>query len=125
MDTKRALGLVIQSERKARGLSQEALAEAVGVAIKTIGNWERGITVPKGKKREALLAVLAIPEERLLALAAEIRRDVAPRPKGRRTDERHPDLHDETFEREIRDLSSRLESVLRSLFYRRETRLPT
>ena len=48
-------GAQIRAAREARGWTQEQLATAVGVGHRTVGNWERGATVPKnrmGKLRE-------------------------------------------------------------------------
>ena len=39
----------IRDEREARGWTQEQLAQRVGVGARTIGNWERGETVPKNR----------------------------------------------------------------------------
>jgi transcriptional regulator with XRE-family HTH domain len=36
----------IRRLREARGLTQQQLAAAIGVGMRTIGNWERGETVP-------------------------------------------------------------------------------
>ena len=45
------LGSLICSRRKARGLTQEQLAEAVGVARQTVSKWETGETAPRKKTR--------------------------------------------------------------------------
>lgn len=42
-------GSDIRDARNRAGMSQEALAEAVGVTLRTIGNWERSATVPRNK----------------------------------------------------------------------------
>lgn len=42
-------GADIRRLREARGLTQEALAQEIGVGQRTIGNWERGETVPKNR----------------------------------------------------------------------------
>lgn len=50
-------GTQIRSAREARGWTQEQLAARIGVGGRTVGNWERGETVPKnrmGKLREVL-----------------------------------------------------------------------
>lgn len=53
------LGDKIRSAREAAGMSQEALAKAVDVSPRTIGNWERGESSPRSKlgALERLLAV--------------------------------------------------------------------
>lgn len=48
-------GNEIRELREARGLTQQQLAQAIGVGGRTVGNWERGETVPlnrMGKLRE-------------------------------------------------------------------------
>ncbi|MFE3327717.1 sigma factor-like helix-turn-helix DNA-binding protein [Streptomyces sp. NPDC059176] len=52
--------------REAKSLSEQQVAEAVGVTRATIRNWETGRTTPRGRKREAygkLLASLAADRE--------------------------------------------------------------
>lgn len=39
----------IRRAREDKGLTQEQLAEAVGVSQRTIGNWERGASVPRNR----------------------------------------------------------------------------
>lgn len=36
----------IRRLRESRGLTQQQLAQALGVGMRTVGNWERGETVP-------------------------------------------------------------------------------
>jgi len=42
-------GTDIRQARQAAGMSQAALARAVGVSMRSIGNYERGDTVPRNK----------------------------------------------------------------------------
>jgi len=42
-------GQQIKTARNRAGLTQQALADALGVTLRTIGNWERGATVPRDK----------------------------------------------------------------------------
>lgn len=42
-------GARIRALREARGLTQEQLASALGVGQRTIGNWERGDTIPRNR----------------------------------------------------------------------------
>lgn len=46
--------------RRAVGLSQEALAEAVGVSPKSVGRWERGEAAPYDRQRPALAQALQV-----------------------------------------------------------------
>lgn len=55
----------IQSIRKSKGLSQEALAEEAGVSLRTIQRVEQGDTVPRGYTLQALAAALGVPLEAL------------------------------------------------------------
>lgn len=42
-------GSEIRALRESRGLTQEQLAQALDVGPRTIGNWERGETVPRNR----------------------------------------------------------------------------
>lgn len=51
------LGRRIKAARERMEWTQQQLGEAVGVGLKTVGNWERGATVPRnrlGKLEEVL-----------------------------------------------------------------------
>ena len=50
----------IYSLRKERGLSQERLAEAVGVSRQTVSKWERGAAEPELEKLRALAEVFGV-----------------------------------------------------------------
>ena len=65
------LGSLICSRRKARGLTQEQLAEAVGVARQTASKWETGETVPDAESLGKLASVLGFPVDRALGLEPE------------------------------------------------------
>lgn len=52
--------------RKAMGLSQEQLAEAIGVTQTTVSHWERGFVKPRAKHIKMLSDVLGIPGLELL-----------------------------------------------------------
>ncbi len=53
-----SLGNKIENLRKAKGISQEKLAELVGVSRQTIYNWETNTIVPNAEKIATLSAVL-------------------------------------------------------------------
>jgi transcriptional regulator with XRE-family HTH domain len=42
------LGAAIRAARERRGLSQDELAVALNVSLRTVGNWERSETSPRG-----------------------------------------------------------------------------
>ena len=54
-------GTNLRNQRKARGLTQEALAERVEVSIETIGKIERGVAAPSFATAEKIAAALDIP----------------------------------------------------------------
>ena len=65
------LGSLICSRRKERGLTQEQLAEAVGVARQTVSKWETGETVPDAESLGKLASVLGFSVDRALGLEPE------------------------------------------------------
>ena len=65
------LGSLICSRRKARGLTQEQLTEAVGVARQTVSKWETGETVPDAESLGKLASVLGFSVDRALGLEPE------------------------------------------------------
>lgn len=58
-------GAVIASRRRALGLSQRALACALGVHVSTISRWERARHRPCGQNRAKLMARLSLVQPRL------------------------------------------------------------
>ncbi len=60
------LGQNIQSARKAKGLSQEALAEKVGVSRQALGKWEKDTALPGLDNLQALAAELGVGVDALL-----------------------------------------------------------
>ena len=60
------LGESIQTARKAKGLSQEALAEQVGVSRQALGKWEKDTALPSLDNLQALAAVLDVSVDVLL-----------------------------------------------------------
>ncbi|MEU0794882.1 helix-turn-helix transcriptional regulator [Amycolatopsis sp. NPDC005961] len=57
--------------RRAAGYTQERLAEALAVDVKTVGNWESGKTEPLPYKRPKLARLLDITADQLEALLVE------------------------------------------------------
>ena len=54
------LGQNIQNARRAQGLSQEALAEKIGVSRQALGKWEKDTALPGLDNLQALAAALGI-----------------------------------------------------------------
>src|SRR5215470_7607936 len=62
----------LAQRRKAVGLSQEALAEVVGVDRSTVVRWERADTEPQPWHRPHLARALKVSIEELAALLADV-----------------------------------------------------
>ena len=60
------LGQNIQAARKSRGMSQEALAEKVGVSRQALGKWEKDAALPGVDNLQALAGALGVGVETLL-----------------------------------------------------------
>jgi putative transcriptional regulator len=65
------LANTLKAERERLGLTQAALAEAVGVSRKTINTVENGVFVPSTVLALKLAAALERPVEALFVLAAD------------------------------------------------------
>ena len=61
MNTKQDIGTKIMTRRKELKLSQEELADMVGVARQAVSAWERNFFVPKGKSLMVLSRALKAP----------------------------------------------------------------
>lgn len=58
------LGQIIRAKRKARGWSQDELADEVKVTVVTVSRWERNKSFPRGDDiRLALIEALGLPEK--------------------------------------------------------------
>jgi len=67
------LGEQIRSAREAKNLSQEALAEHLGVSRQAVSKWENGTAVPQGANMAALIEILEL----------DVKKDEpAPNPRG-------------------------------------------
>lgn len=60
------LGQNIQNARRAQGLSQEALAEKIGISRQALGKWEKDTALPGLDNLQALAAALGIGVDALL-----------------------------------------------------------
>ena len=65
------LGQNIQTARKAKGMSQEALAEKIGVSRQALGKWEKDTALPGLDNLQALAAELGTGADALLGAQAE------------------------------------------------------
>lgn len=64
------LGQNIQTARKAKGISQEALAEKIGVSRQALGKWEKDTALPGVDNLQALAQELGVSVDALLGSAA-------------------------------------------------------
>ena len=64
------LGQNIQTARKAKGISQEALAEKIGVSRQALGKWEKDTALPGVDNLQALAKELGVSVDALLGSAA-------------------------------------------------------
>ena len=65
------LGQNIQTARKAKGMSQETLAEKIGVSRQALGKWEKDTALPGLDNLQALAAELGTGVDALLGAQAE------------------------------------------------------
>ncbi|PUA27913.1 MAG: transcriptional regulator [Cellvibrio sp. 79] len=65
MQLKKQFGKRLQQCRLARKMTQEELAEKVGLSIESISNMERGIHGPTFDSLEKIITVLKIPAKKL------------------------------------------------------------
>ena len=64
------LGQNIQNARRAQGLSQEALAEKIGVSRQALGKWEKDTALPGLDNLQAAAQVLGVSVDTLLGTEA-------------------------------------------------------
>lgn len=64
------LGQNLQSARKAKGFSQEALAEKIGVSRQALGKWEKDTALPGLDNLQAAAQVLGVSVDALLGTGA-------------------------------------------------------
>lgn len=56
-------GDALKEQRESMGISQEELAERVGVSSQTVGRWERGVVAPQGQNLVRLAEATGKPLE--------------------------------------------------------------
>lgn len=69
------LGTHIQQLRKDRGISQESLAEQVGVSRQAVSKWEQGLSLPSTENLLALAQIFEVSADELTGLACKEGRD--------------------------------------------------
>lgn len=104
----------LRAGRKKQGLTQEELAEALGVSSKTVGRWERGLTRPSDYERRKLCQTLQQSEEQLGLLHYEEEQTDVADPIAYRDDTK---LVLQTDAHLSPDLSSEIEQVAEVLPY--------
>ncbi len=65
------LGKIIYAKRKEKGLSQEQLAEVIGVARQTVSKWETGETFPDVESLQKLALFLGFSIDAALGIHAD------------------------------------------------------
>lgn len=64
-------GKRLQELRRQAGITQEQLADEIGLTVESISNIERGIFGPKFENLEKIAAVLNVPVKELFAFEDE------------------------------------------------------
>lgn len=54
------VGALIAGQRLAQDMSQEQLAERIGISVSTLGRWERGVNAPKTYQAGRVISALGI-----------------------------------------------------------------
>ena len=62
---KKSFGKRLQTLRTSMGITQEQLADAVGLTVESISNIERGVYGPKFDNLEKIAATLGVPVREL------------------------------------------------------------
>ena len=75
------LGTAIRQAREEKGMSQERLAEELGVSRQAVSKWEMGQSVPTARNMEGIEAALDLPAGTLAELLKEEEREPPSPPK--------------------------------------------
>lgn len=73
-------GKAIQRLREARGLTQDALAERLGVSQQSVAKWESGLALPRSRAIPDLERELSSPQGYLVTLRAQEKGSISPAP---------------------------------------------
>ncbi len=68
---KAQFGKRLQQLRRQAGISQEGLADAIGVTVESVSNMERGIFGPRFDNLEKIARVLKVPVRALFEFGRE------------------------------------------------------
>jgi len=74
---------LIKKLRKRLKITQGELAMLVGVSMSAIGSWEYGKAKPKGRNREALVALRKLGKREVRGILAAKAEEARPRTRGR------------------------------------------
>ncbi|NNC01206.1 helix-turn-helix transcriptional regulator [Corallococcus exiguus] len=72
MQLKQVFGTNLRNHRRAKGLTQDALAERVTVSLETISKIERGVSAPSFETAEKIAAALELSPLLLFGFGAEV-----------------------------------------------------
>lgn len=64
------IGAIVRKARKAAGMTQQALADRLGVRNATVAQWERGWNVPLLESRLDMAQILDIPVDQMMPRSA-------------------------------------------------------
>lgn len=62
--------VTIKAARVNKGLTQDAFAKAVGVGVRTVQNWETGVSSPRADKMPEICGVLECKIDDIIFLPA-------------------------------------------------------
>ena len=71
MELKQAFGASVRHHRRAKGMTQEVLAERVDLSMETIGKIERGVAAPSFETAERIAEALNLPPLALFGIGKE------------------------------------------------------
>lgn len=70
-DIKQQIGSAVRAARKARGLSQQEVADAIGTTLETVSKCERGVSAPSLEVFLSMVSVLGLDFPGLAAGASD------------------------------------------------------
>ena len=105
-----SLGTQIQSYRKRAHLSQEQLAEQLGVSRQAVTKWESGQSAPSTKNLAQLAGILNVSLDELAELTAET--DTAAEPDQKEIDHGKPEIGNEPQASKKKNSASRIYIII-------------